>query len=138
VEREDDMAFDYYRTGGFHSLKAAVDKSGKLSAWEDHFITFTTDGKDPVRSGNLSATEFPANVLGNQRMLQSMIASRIPTGPWRAPGSNAIAFAVQSFLHECAVAANRDYLEFLLEVMGEPRFTVRTVCARCTRVVRPT
>jgi isoquinoline 1-oxidoreductase beta subunit len=24
-------------------------------------------------------------------------------------------------LHECAVAANRDHLEFLLEVMGEPR-----------------
>jgi isoquinoline 1-oxidoreductase beta subunit len=123
--REDDMAFDYYRPGGFHSFKAAVDKkTGKLAAWQDHFITFTMDGKDPVRSGNLAATEFPANVLANQRMQQSMIASRIPTGPWRAPGSNAIAFAVQSFLHECAVAAKRDYLEFLLEVMGEPRFTV--------------
>jgi isoquinoline 1-oxidoreductase beta subunit len=57
-------------------------------------------------------------------MLQSMISSRIPTGPWRAPGSNTIAFAVQSFLHECAVAASRDHVEFLLEVMGEPRFTV--------------
>jgi isoquinoline 1-oxidoreductase beta subunit len=122
--REDDMAFDYYRPGGFHSFKAAVDQSGKLSAWQDHFITFTRDGETPVRSGNLSPTEFPANVLTNQRMLQSLISSRIPTGPWRAPGSNAIAFAVQSFLHECAVAANRDYLEFLLDVMGEPRFTV--------------
>src|SRR5690606_23336292 len=33
-------------------------------------------------------------------------------------GSNAIAFAVQCFLHECAVAAGRDHLEFLLEVMA--------------------
>ena len=28
--REDDMAFDYYRPGGFHALKAAVDDAGKL------------------------------------------------------------------------------------------------------------
>ncbi len=122
--REDDMAFDYYRPGGFHSFKAAVDSSGKLAAWQDHFITFSMDGKDPVSAGTLSPTEFPANVLSNQRMLQSMIPSKIPTGPWRAPGSNTIAFAVQSFLAECAAAANRDHLEFLLEVMGEPRFTV--------------
>ena len=48
--REDDMAFDYYRPGGFHAMKAAVDKAGKLSAWQDHFITFTQDGKTPVCS----------------------------------------------------------------------------------------
>jgi isoquinoline 1-oxidoreductase beta subunit len=119
--REDDMAFDYYRAGGFHSLKAAVDTSGKLGAWQNHFITFSTDGKTPVVSGNIDKAEFPANVLGNQRMLQSLIASKVPTGPWRAPGSNVIAFCVQSFLSECAAAAKRDYVEFLVELMGSPR-----------------
>jgi isoquinoline 1-oxidoreductase beta subunit len=120
--REDDMAFDYYRPGGFHSFKGAV-KDGKLSAWQDHFITFARQGaQDPVSSGNLSPNEFPANVLSNARITQSMMLSKIPTGPWRAPGSNAIAFAVQSFMHECAVAANRDHLDFLLDVMGEPRW----------------
>jgi isoquinoline 1-oxidoreductase subunit beta len=122
--REDDMTFDYYRPGGFHSFKASIDKAGKLSAWQGHFITVSRDGKAPMTAANIAPTEFPANVIGNQRMLQSLISSRVPTGPWRAPGSNAIAFAVQSFLHECAVAAKRDHLEFLLEVMGEPRFTV--------------
>ena len=123
--REDDMTFDYYRPGGFHSFKAAVDKGGKLAAWQGHFITVSRDGKAPMVAANIAPTEFPANVLANQRMLQSLISSKIPTGPWRAPGSNAIAFAVQSFLHECAVAANRDHVEFLLDVMGEPRFTVK-------------
>jgi isoquinoline 1-oxidoreductase beta subunit len=122
--REDDMTFDYYRPGGFHSFKAAVDKSGKLSAWQDHFITFTRNGKDTVVGGNIAPTEFPAVNVANNRMLQTMMPSKIPTGPWRAPGSNTIAFAVQSFLHECAVAANRDHVEFLLEVMGEPRYTI--------------
>lgn len=120
--REDDMAFDYYRPGGFHSFKAAIDNDGKLAAWQDHFITFTRNGRDPVTSGNLSPQEFPANVLENARVTQSMLSSKMPTGPWRAPGSNAIAFAVQSFMHECAVAAKRDHVEFLLEVMGEPRW----------------
>ncbi len=119
--REDDMAFDYYRAGGFHSLKAAVDSSGKLAAWQDHFITFTLDGQAPMLAANLDKAEFPANVLANQRMLQSLIPSKIPTGPWRAPGSNVIAFCMQSFLSECAAAANRDYVEFLVELMGSPR-----------------
>ncbi len=120
--REDDMRFDYYRPGGFHSFKAALDASGRIEAFEDHFITFTRDGSKPVTSGSLRADEFPANVLPNARIAQSMIATRLPTGPWRAPGSNAIAFAMQCFLHECAVEAGRDHVEFLLDLMGEPRW----------------
>jgi isoquinoline 1-oxidoreductase beta subunit len=42
----------------------------------------------------------------------------MPTGYWRAPGSNALAFAIQCFLHECSVAAGRDHLEFLLETFA--------------------
>ena len=120
--REDDMQFDYYRPGGFHSFRAALDSEGRLAAFEDHFVTFTRDGSTPVASGSLAENEFPASVLPNARLVQSMIPTKLPTGPWRAPGSNAIAFAIQSFLHECAVAAGRDHLEFLLEVMGEPRW----------------
>jgi isoquinoline 1-oxidoreductase beta subunit len=122
--REDDMHFDYYRPGQFHSFKAAVDKTGKLAAYQNHFITFSRDGKATVPGGNIAPTEFPAPLVANQRMQQSLIASKIPTGPWRAPGSNTIAFAVQSFLHECAVAANRDHRDFLLEVMGAPRMAI--------------
>ena len=119
--REDDMGFDYYRSGGFQSFKAALDKSGRLTAYENHFIGFTMDGKTPVSAGNIDKAEFPANVLGVQRMAQSLIPSKIPTGPWRAPGSNVNAFCIQSFLNECAVAARRDYPEFLVELMGEAR-----------------
>src|SRR5690606_26025462 len=91
---------------------------GKLTAWEDHFVTFTRGGPMPISSANLSPQEFPANRVQNSRIVQSMMPSKIPSGPWRAPGSNAIAFAAQCFLHECAVAAGRDHLEFLLEVMA--------------------
>ena len=113
--REDDMSFDYYRPGGFHSFKAAIDQQGKLSAWQDHFITFGRNGR-PVTSADLGGNEFPVNALANARLTQTLLPSGMPTGPWRAPGSNALAFAIQCFLHECSVAAGRDHLEFLLEV----------------------
>ncbi len=120
--REDDMTHDLYRVGGFHSFKGAVDAQGKLSAWQDHFISFTADGKTPVSGGNLDAEEFPSLLLPNVRLTQTLLNSGTPTGPLRAPRSNAIAFAVQCFLHELAVAAGRDHVEFLLELMGEPRW----------------
>lgn len=113
--REDDMGFDYYRPGGFHSFKAAIDGAGRLAAWQDHFITFGRNGL-PISAANLSASEFPVNALPNARITQTLIESGMPSGPWRAPGSNALAFAIQCFLHECSVAAGRDHLEFLLEV----------------------
>jgi isoquinoline 1-oxidoreductase beta subunit len=120
--REDDMAHDFYRVGGFHSFKGAVDDSGKLSAWEDHFVTFSSDGQKPVTGGNMSTSEFPLPLIANFRLTQTLLPLLTPCGPWRAPRSNAIAFAGQCFFHELAVAAGRDHLEFLLEVMGKPRW----------------
>jgi isoquinoline 1-oxidoreductase beta subunit len=120
--REDDMTHDYYRAGGFHSLRGAVDKGGKLSAWNDHFITFSNDGQRPVGGGELRADEFPAQLLPNVHISQTMLPLGTRCGPWRAPGDNTKAFAVQSFLHELAVAAKRDHRDFLIEIMGERRW----------------
>jgi len=119
--REDDMQHDFYRVGGFHSFKGGLDKDGKLVAFSDHFITFTSDGQKPVSSGDMAPEEFPALLVPNVKYTQTKLASQIPTGPWRAPRSNSIAWVVQSFLHEMSVAAGRDHREFLLEIMGEPR-----------------
>ncbi|MDT8398733.1 MAG: molybdopterin cofactor-binding domain-containing protein [Pseudomonadales bacterium] len=119
--REDDMAHDFFRPGGFHSYKAAIDKEGRLSAWQDHFITFTGNGEAPMTSGELNPNVFPMDVLANVKLTQTLQQSAIPTGPMRAPSSNAFGFTFQSFLHECSVAAGKDHLAFLLETLGEPR-----------------
>ena len=34
------FSHDYYRCGGFQYLKAAVDRSGKLVAWKNHFVAY--------------------------------------------------------------------------------------------------
>jgi isoquinoline 1-oxidoreductase subunit beta len=120
--REEDMQHDFYRPGGFHALKASLDADGKLSGWYDHFITFTHDGSEPVSGGNMRPGEVPENLIEHYKVEQTLLPLGTPTGPWRAPRSNAIAFALQSFLHELSVAADRDHVEFLLELMGKPRW----------------
>jgi isoquinoline 1-oxidoreductase beta subunit len=117
--REDDIAHDFYRPGGFMAFKAALDASGKLNAWNSHMISFTADGKAAVAGGGWGATEFPAQYTPNYRASQTLLPLMIPCGPWRAPGSNTAGWVVQSFMHELSVAAGRDHGEFLLEVFGQ-------------------
>jgi len=119
--REDDMTHDFYRAGGFYSLKGAVDKQGKMVAMDNHLISVAYEGEAP--SGVYQrASEFPGLNLDNYRATMTLVDTKTPCGPWRAPGSNVTGWAVQSFIAEMAAAANRDHLEFLLEVMGEPRW----------------
>ncbi len=119
--REQDMAHDFFRPGGFHSLAGGLDESGRLTAWRNHFISFTSNGKDPVSGGNFPPQEFPAQNLPNYQLTQTLLPLLTPCGPWRAPRSCSVAWVIQSFLHELSAAAGRDHVEFLLEIMGEPR-----------------
>jgi isoquinoline 1-oxidoreductase beta subunit len=117
--REDDLQYDYYRVGGFHALKGAIGQDGRLAAWQDHFITFSADGKGAVLGGGMGAAEFPAPAVPNVHLSQTLLPLATRTGPWRAPGSNALSFPMQSFVHELALAAGRDHLEFLLELVAQ-------------------
>ncbi len=120
--REDDLRHDFYRPAGWHFLEGAVDAQGRIAAWKNHFVTLSNkDATEPVRSASLSADELPARFLANYRLEQSFIPSLVPTGFLRAPGSNAIAFVMQSFIDELAQAASRDPLELRLELLGEDR-----------------
>lgn len=119
--RTDDIHNDFFRVGGFESMRGAVDADGKLAAWDQHYIGFGRGGKPVIGSG-LRGNEFPMVALNNARVRQSLMEVATNCGAWRAPGSNTNAFVEQSFIHELAVLAGRDHVEFLLELMGEPRW----------------
>ncbi|MEY4641145.1 MAG: hypothetical protein RLZZ227_1139 [Pseudomonadota bacterium] len=116
--REDDMSYDFFRPGGFHSFKAGLDADGKLVAFQDHFFSMTGNGTGPMTSADLSPSVFPMDVVPNLKLTQTFFQNGIPTGPMRAPGSNALAFPFQSFMHELAVASGKDHVQFLLDTLG--------------------
>ena len=120
--REDDMAFGFYRAGGFHALSGALDDGGNVVGWKNHFVSFSADGEKPVAGGGLSGKTDPGPFIPNYRITQTLLPWQTPCGYWRAPGSNVIAFAHQSFLHELSTAAGRDHLDFLLALLGESRW----------------
>ena len=123
--REDDLQHDHFRPGGFHFLRGGVDAAGKAVAWHNHFVTFANrverEGKSvlqPGSGGNLSSDEFPGRWLENCLFEQTMLETRVPMGPWRAPGSCVFSWVLHSFIDELAHAGGRDPLAFRLELLG--------------------
>jgi isoquinoline 1-oxidoreductase subunit beta len=107
--REDDMTDGVYRPS-YHALyRAALDANDNLIAFH-------------VRAGGipespLFANRFPAGAVENYLAEEWSHESNISIGAFRAPRSNFIAGAEQSFLDEVAEAAGKDPIEFRLKLL---------------------
>lgn len=107
--REDDMLNGIYRPTYQAIYRAALDENGDLSA-----IHIKAGG---VPESPLFANRFPAGSVDNYLAEEFSIDSNITTGAFRAPRSNFIAGAEQSFLDELALELKKDPIEFRLELL---------------------
>lgn len=109
--REDDMSFGNYRPSYYVTYKAGLDENNQMVAFK-------------VKAGGvpespLFANRFPAGAVENYQAEDWTIKSNISVGAWRAPRSNFIAGAEQSFLDEVAELAGKDPIDFRLELFDK-------------------
>lgn len=106
--REDDMTQGTYRPTYKVTYRAALDADNNLIGFH---VKGTGAHESPVFSNR-----FPAGTVDNYLAENNSRESNISTGAWRAPRSNFIAFAEQSFLDEVAEAAGKDPIDFRLSL----------------------
>ncbi|HNV30579.1 MAG TPA: molybdopterin-dependent oxidoreductase, partial [Cyclobacteriaceae bacterium] len=102
--REDDMTYGIYRPTYTATYRAALDK-------DNNVIAFHVKGGG-IPEHAVHAMRFPAGAVDNYLAEGWKLDSNITIGAFRAPGSNFIAGAEQSFLDELAELAEKDPIEF--------------------------
>ncbi len=112
--REDDMQGDFYRPSSMFRYRAAIDENNELTGW--YVIAAGLNNGRPAIAEN-----FPAGSISNFRVDNHNLSSNIPTGPWRAPTHNSVAFAEQCFIDEIAHELKKDPVAFRLELLEKAK-----------------
>jgi isoquinoline 1-oxidoreductase beta subunit len=107
--REDDMTQGTYRPAYKVKYQAAIDKDNNLLG-----IKIRGAG---IHESPVFAHRFPAGAVDHYLVENHALDSNISTGAWRAPRSNFMAIAEQSFLDEVAEAVGKDPIDFRLELL---------------------
>ncbi|MBX2876382.1 MAG: molybdopterin-dependent oxidoreductase [Saprospiraceae bacterium] len=107
--REDDMTNGIYRPAYQATYRAALDENNQLLA-----IHIKAGG---IPESPLFANRFPAGAIDNYLAEEWSIDSNITIGAFRAPRSNFMAGAEQSFLDEVAEAMGQDPIQFRLDLL---------------------
>jgi len=112
--REDDMTGGTYRPAVRYRFEAALDKDGQMMGYKLRGVG--------MNAGNATREDnFPAGSVDNLLIDSVDHKSPITTGPWRAPITNFLAYAEQSFLDEVAEAAGKDPVQFRLELLEKAK-----------------
>lgn len=107
--REDDMTSGIYRPACYATYRAALDKENNLTGFHVN--------AGGIPESPLYANRFPAGAVDHYLAEDWAIPSNITTGSFRAPRSNFMACAEQSFLDEVAEIAGKDPIAFRLALL---------------------
>lgn len=124
--REDEIRNGYYHAASAQHVKAALDADGKVTAWHHSMASptlFALWNPNQRDSSNLEVgmglVDLPYARIPNIRIETGQADTMIRVGWYRSVNNIQHAFAINSFVNELAVAAGRDPLEFMLELIGD-------------------
>lgn len=110
--REEDMRHDHYRQAGISRFRAALDSSGKPTAWVNQY----GEKHDPAE-----APHIPYDI-DSQLIHYAPSRSHVPWGFWRSVDHSLHAFFTESFVDELAHSAGKDPFEYRRDLLqSKPR-----------------
>lgn len=109
--REDDMQNDFYRPAEMWRYRAALSADSLLS-WHQAGVGI---------GQGVRGDSYVAGALANYRSEGQGFKSNTPTGWWRAPGANTLAFVAESFLDEVCTELKKDPVAFRLELFEKAK-----------------
>jgi isoquinoline 1-oxidoreductase beta subunit len=127
--REDDIAHDVYRPAALARFSAALDKDGKLLAWESRSASAAIGhqyypralglpGVGPDKTAPEGEFDFQYEIA-NHRVSHAIVDLDVPVGYWRSVGHSHNAFFKESFLDEVALAAGQDPVEYRRALLAQ-------------------
>ncbi len=114
--REDDMTTGVYRPAIKYRITASI-KNGEITGY--HL-------KEAAVNSNmygLIPNFFPAGAIENYQVDVAKYDSNITTGAWRAPYTNFLSYAEQSFLDELAEVLEKDPVQMRLDMLEKVKGT---------------
>lgn len=137
--REDDTQHDEYRPVSMHKLRGAVDRKGKLVAWNHRLVAPSIAKQhwpDRVKGLDRGAIECAVEMpyeIPNVLVDFVLAETPIPIWWWRSVYASQNVYAVESFIDELAVAAKQNPYQFRMEMLEKsPRMkkVVETVASK--------
>ena len=114
--REDDMSAGVYRPAIKYKIAASI-KDGEITGY--HLKEASVNSN----MYGLIPNFFPAGAIENYRVDVAKYDSNITTGAWRAPYTNFLSFAEQSFFDELAEILNKDSIQMRLDLLEKVKGT---------------
>lgn len=124
--REDDIKHDYYHTVSAQYLKASLDKNGKVTGWLHRFAmpsiasTFSP-GVDYAAGFEIASASNVPFEIDNMKIEVGKAPAKVRIGWLRSVINIPHGFSENVFADELAIAANKDPLEFRLDLIGKDR-----------------
>jgi len=122
--REEDVKNDLYRPANSCKIEGGIDEKDLLVVWSHKVVVpsifsrvfpqMMKNGIDPAAVEGIANMEYE---IPNVYVEYVRLDMPVPVGFWRSVGSTHNAFTVECFIDELAHAANKDPLEFRLNLL---------------------
>jgi len=124
--REEDIRHDFYRPAALARMRAGLDATGKITAWDAKLVSPSimarvvparvVNGIDPTSVEGFVGSPY---AMGTRRVQYVLKDIGVPVGVWRSVGNSISGFLMECFVDELAHAAGQDALVFRRSLLAD-------------------